>query len=189
MYTYSYKHMWSWSINVCIHIDIPVNMDAYNHIYIHICICIYIHVNVCSISDIHLYIPGCTYMNIWGYICLYICILSTYEHTARKASWNPAGVEPVLWKSADIKLSSFKLVKIRKYLSSELMVHIKQVKEGIRGRNPVYKRLVGRCMYIFWFMTIWRCIYPFWIYEDSYIYFEDIQIYFDMCLVTALVWG
>jgi len=62
--------------------------------------------------------------------------LTSIHYATRKAawsfkSWNPAGVEPVHWKPADINPGSLKWAKIGKYFSSELMVQIKQKK--VRG--------------------------------------------------------
>jgi len=37
------------------------------------------------------------------------------KQATRKAPWNPAGVEPVRWKPANIDTGSLKLVKIGKY--------------------------------------------------------------------------
>jgi len=55
---------------------------------------------------------------------------------ARKSSWNPAGVESVHWKPADINSGSLKLVEITKYFSTELQ--IKQKTE--RGVEPPLSR-------------------------------------------------
>ena len=53
-------------------------------------------------------------------------LYSQLQIATRKASWNPAGVEPVHWKQADIDPGSLKWAKIGEYISSELMVRIKQ---------------------------------------------------------------
>jgi len=53
-------------------------------------------------------------------------LYSQLQTATRKASWNPAGVEPVHWKQADIDPGSLKWAKIGEYISSELMVRIKQ---------------------------------------------------------------
>jgi len=47
-------------------------------------------------------------------------------YTARTASWNPAGAEPMHYnyKTADIEPGSLKWVKSGKYFSLELMVQI-----------------------------------------------------------------
>ena len=44
---------------------------------------------------------------------VYICI-SIFMHIRRKASWNPEGVEPVHWKSADIHPGSLNSGTTRK---------------------------------------------------------------------------
>ena len=62
--------------------------------------------------------------------------------TARKASWNPAGIEPVHWKPADINPSSLKWVKIKVHVSSELLVQIKQ--KRVHGvENPLPRSFLG----------------------------------------------
>jgi len=61
---------------------------------------------------------------------------------ARKASWNPAGVEPVHWKPADINPGALKWVKIKMHVSSELMVQIKQ--KGVhRIETPLPRSFLG----------------------------------------------
>jgi len=72
-------------------------------------------------------------------------ICDTTHHPARKSPWNPAGIEPVHWKPADINPGALKWVKIKMHVSLELMIHIKQ-KGGSRGRTPAPKKLSGRYM-------------------------------------------
>ena len=71
------------------------------------------------------------------------CVIS---HTARKPAWNPAGVEPVHWKPADItdiNPGSLKSVQMRNAL--EFRVNgTNQKHGGIRGRKPAPKKLLGR---------------------------------------------
>ena len=68
--------------------------------------------------------------------------------SARKASWNPAGVEPVHRKPADINPGSLKWVKISMYFSRKRMVQIKQ--KGVYWvENPLTRSFMGGVGIIF----------------------------------------
>jgi len=63
------------------------------------CICLFVsarmHVCICTYECI------CLGVQIYEYIRVFV-----HMHTARKTSWNPAGVNPVHWKPADVNPGS-----------------------------------------------------------------------------------
>jgi len=62
---------------------------------------------------------------------------------ARKACWNPVGVNPSHWKPADIYPGSLKWVEIKMHVNSELMVEIET--KGVYGvENPLPRRVLGQ---------------------------------------------
>jgi len=96
-------HVWYDSLITCVTWLIHMWRDAF----------------ICNVN--HLY--GIWLIHTWrdSFIC------DTTHHPARKASWNPAGIETVHWKPADINPGSLKWVKIKMHLSSELMIQIKLI--------------------------------------------------------------
>jgi len=80
---------------------------------------------------------------------------STRIQSARKASWNPEGVEPVHSNPAEINPGSLKWMEIRKYFSSELMRQIKQ--KNVYGvENPLSRSFLGRYarIYVTWLIDM-----------------------------------
>jgi len=61
----------------------------------------------------------------------------------RNASWNPAEVEPIHWKPADINPGSLNSGTNRK-VGQFWVDGTNQTKGCIRGRNPTTKKLLGR---------------------------------------------
>jgi len=60
--------------------------------------------------------------------------------TARKASCTPACVEPVHWKQADIDPGSLLVVRIGKYVSSEIMSVVQIKPKGVYGVENTLRR-------------------------------------------------
>ena len=67
----------------------------------------------------------------------------TLAHTALKAPWNPAGVEPIYYKPADIDPGSLKWVKIKvtRFVRDD---GTNSNKRGSRGRKPASRKLLVR---------------------------------------------
>jgi len=79
---------------------------------------------------------------------LFLRIIHILSKSARKSSWNPAGVEPVHRKPSDINPGSLKWVKISMYFSRKLMVQIKQ--KGVYGvENSLPRSFMGGAGIIF----------------------------------------
>jgi len=78
----------------------------------------------------------------------------THMNPARKASWNPAGVNPVHWKTAEINPDSLqmgtneKCTLVRsKWYKSHTKVYTgskTRSQEASWGRKPAHKKLLGR---------------------------------------------
>jgi len=91
----------------------------------------------CIGDRIHMYLlPRHLHCRKW-FLRIVIC----EWYTARKASWNPAGVKAVHWEPADINHGLIKWAKIRMYFSGANGTN--QTKACIQGRNPAPKKLLG----------------------------------------------
>jgi len=64
-------------------------------------------------------------------------------YTARKASWNPAGVEPVHWKPENIITGSLTSGTHRENNLIHLGVNDTKKKKDIRGWKPASKKILG----------------------------------------------
>jgi len=107
--------------------------------------CCYDNVSCCD--DNHV---SCCYDNVAGRDDNYVAccydnnIMIIIPETARKASWTQAGVEPIHWKLAHVGSGSRVSGTNRKMTLKFGLNGINQTKDGIRGRKPAAKKLLGR---------------------------------------------
>jgi len=160
IYSYMYIH-------ICIYEYVYTYMYIYtarpSSLYTHICIYIYVytylyrHAPLLNYACINMYIywhapfqrQDCrwtpAHVYIYVYIQAYTSSTARLRYTARKASWNKAGVEPVHQYRPRLTKNWFSGSNPKCFVRDN---GTNSTKEGHRGRNPVSKKLLGRYIYI-----------------------------------------
>jgi len=117
---------------------------------------------VCSCVRVRMRYTHSVHMSV--YICSCVCWFTWVSLSARKASWNKAGVEPVHENRPRLTQNWFSGTNPKCRLCSRYWYACNH--RGHRGRNPVSKKLLGR-------VHIFACVF---VYTCEYRYAQNIHV-------------